>query len=72
MIDHSTAYPIIPGAGQLWSSAHSEDILFIFRSHGHLKGIWSDGRVEGPEALTQIEHGRSGWKRIFPEIKEET
>ena len=71
MIDHKTAFPIIPAAGQLWMSTHTPDTLFIFMSHGQLKGIWSDGRHEGEEGLAGIAHGRGGWTRVYPEFHEE-
>ena len=70
MIDH-TAYPVMLKEGQLWTNPRSTGTLFVFRSHGHLKGIWSDGRAEPDDALTNIEHGKEGWKRVYPAFQEE-
>ena len=70
MIDH-TAYPVILKEGQLWANPRSTGILFVFRSHGHLKGIWSDGRTEPDDAFTNIEHGKEGWKLVYPAFQEE-
>ncbi|MBI5100427.1 MAG: hypothetical protein HZB33_01120 [Nitrospirae bacterium] len=71
MTDHKTTYAGSLKGGQLWANAHSTETLFIFRSHGHLKGIWSDGRAEPDEALMNIEHGKAGWQLVYPAFQEE-
>ena len=71
MTDHNTEYPVILKEGQLWINARNTETLFVFRSHGHLKGIWSDGRIEPDDAFTNIEHGKEGWKRVYPAFQEE-
>jgi hypothetical protein len=71
MTDHNSAYQGISGEGQLWTNARSSGTLFVFRSHGHLKGIWSDGRIEDAEDFTNIAHGKEGWKRVYPAFQGE-
>jgi hypothetical protein len=66
MIDHTTAYPVIPGPGDLWRNEMSDDLLFIYMTDGGLKGISSAGRPESDDVLAKMEHGKGGWKRAYP------
>lgn len=66
MIDHSTSYPVVPHAGDLWTNTPDGTLLFVYRSHMHTKGVWSDGKIVDESELMHIQHGKDGWRRVYP------
>ncbi|MFZ5998456.1 MAG: hypothetical protein ACOYW7_13375 [Nitrospirota bacterium] len=69
MMEYRTS-AILPAPGQLWKNLRSGDILFIFERNGHIEGILSNGKKKEGDALLRMEHGRSGWLCVYPEITE--